>query len=300
MAADPYNSVLFPTDGSETAATAFAYALDVAAAHDATVHVLSVVDTGRDSVAQDDDVVDALEDEADEAVAELADRAVDRGVPVVTDVLRGDPSTAIVDHAETVNADLTVMATHGRRDLERVLLGSVTERVVNAATVPVLVVNPEEVMADYPPKRVLVPTDGSRGAELALSAGIALAGATDAALHVLTVVERASLGPEDSSEETDAGDDDAAKRNETVGAAVERARESSLDDVTGAVAHGQSYREILSYVRNREIDAVVLGTKGQTDFGRYLLGGVTAKLLRTAPVPVMTVGAPAEEDSDPA
>jgi nucleotide-binding universal stress UspA family protein len=286
-----YDRILFPTDGSDTAASVFEYALEVAAAHDATVHVLNVADTTRDSVTQiRGQVVDVLEREGERVVDEAASRARDRNVDVVTEVLQGEPHSTVVDYADAVDVDLVVMPTHGRSGLERFLLGSVTERVVNTAPVPVLTVTPDAADGStftYPCEDVLVPTDGSPGGTLALEAGIDFAVAAGAALHLLHVVETASLGIDAGS--LVASEDLEDRASDVLEAASETAGESPVETVTTSVARGRPYREILSYVEDTDVDVVVLGTHGETDFSRYVLGGVSAKLIRTSPVPVLLV-----------
>ncbi len=287
-----YDRILFPTDGSDVASAALEYALDVASTHNATLHVLNVADTTIKSVTNvRGEVVDALEEEGERIVAAAAERANDRNVSVVTEVLQGRPHEAIVDYARTCDADLVVMPTHGRSGIQRYLLGSVTERVVNTSDVPVLTVTPDEdARLTYPPWDVLVPTDGSPGADRAVAEGITLAKGTDATLHLLHVVETASLGPDVRSAMK--GGELEERGTEILDAAAERAREASVDDVTTALASGRAYREILSYVKENDVDVVALGTHGETDFSRYALGGVSAKLIRTSPVPVLLARQP--------
>jgi nucleotide-binding universal stress UspA family protein len=141
MAVD-YQTVLVPTDGSDAVDRALDHALRIAADHGATVHGLYVVDgrvlaaagDGRDSVAAD------LRAEGERAVAAVADRAAAAGVEATTAVREGTPDVAIRDYAAEADADVVVMAPHGRTGRERLRsLGSVTERVVSGADRPVLV-----------------------------------------------------------------------------------------------------------------------------------------------------------------
>lgn len=136
-----FDRILFPTDGGEGADEALECALELARTHDATLHVLFVADTNRDSVTLvGTDVMDALAAVGQEAVASVADRASERGVAAETAVEQGTPWRTIVDYADREGVDLLVMATHGRRGLDRYLLGSVTEKVVRTASVPVMTV----------------------------------------------------------------------------------------------------------------------------------------------------------------
>ena len=112
-----YRRILVPTDGSAGSRAALAEAVELADRFDATVHSLYVADT---SAAHAEtgyiDIVESFERIGEETTAEA------------------------VDYADEAGADLVVMGTHGRTGLDRYLLGSVTEKVVRTADVPVLTV----------------------------------------------------------------------------------------------------------------------------------------------------------------
>jgi nucleotide-binding universal stress UspA family protein len=139
-----YETILFPTDGSDHAATVADHAIDVAATRDAALHVLSVVDD-RAVLVLDDDRVERvrndLEATAREAVDDAATDAADRGVETTTAVDAGHPAECIVDYAADADVDLIVMGTSGD-EYERNVVGSVSQRVVREAPVPVTTVGP--------------------------------------------------------------------------------------------------------------------------------------------------------------
>ncbi|WP_129116486.1 universal stress protein [Halegenticoccus tardaugens] len=140
-----YDTILLPTDGSEGAHAAAEHAFDIARRYDGVVHVLYVADTNRDSLTVvGDEAVDALEEEGQAVVEEVVRRAGSVGVETVTAVVQGGPHRTILDYVDEYGVDLVVMATHGRRGLERYLLGSVTERVVRTSPAPVLTVRTAE------------------------------------------------------------------------------------------------------------------------------------------------------------
>lgn len=284
--------VLFPTDGSDGATTVLEYVLDFVELHGSTLHLLNVADTAHDSVTRiGRDVVDVLEREGRQILADEAERAEERRVSTVTDVLQGSVPETITEYAEQNNIDLIVMPTHGRTGLERFLLGSVTERVIRESTVPVLTIRPHDGPApalSIPYRRVLVPTDGSAGADSALEVGVDLAAAATATVHILSVVETTRLGIDLYS--TLHADEHEAQANEDVAAATAFAEEASVESVVGAIEQGASvHRAIRSYIDDHEIDLVVMGTHGRADGKRHLLGSTTEKLVRTSPVPLVAV-----------
>lgn len=288
-----FDRILFPTDGSDGAMVLLDHVLDIAAAHGASLHLLYVADTSRMSNTEVwGEIVDTLEIEGERVVQEAADRATSRNISTVTDVVQGEPYDSIIAYADTNGIDIIVMPTRGRRGLERFLLGSTTERVVRRANVPVLTVRPDDDRPiEYPYENVLVPTDGSECANLALSVGIDIARTDGAALHLLTVISVASLGMDVESRIQTSALEEGAKN--LLVDAEKTAEEAGIDAISRSVRYGQSiHRVILSYVDDHDIDIVVVGTRGRTGFDRYVLGSVTEYLVRTAPVPVLTVRGP--------
>ena len=141
----PYEQLLLATDGSQSAEHAAMHGLDLAAALDATVHALSAVETavmGPDV----EDVTNAGRDAAEEAVDTIANAAQRRGIDdIVRHVEDGAPAETILDVIESEDIDAVVMGTTGRRGITRILLGSVAEKTVRSAPVPVITVHgPDE------------------------------------------------------------------------------------------------------------------------------------------------------------
>ncbi|RYJ13471.1 universal stress protein [Halogeometricum borinquense] len=135
----PYERIVVPTDGSPAATHAAEHAIDVAAALDATIHVLSAVD---DSLLGFDvrSAVSEAEGEkaANEAVENVASSAESRDVDVVRHVERGSPHEMILDCVAENEADAVVMGTTGKRAVDRILLGSVAEKTIRTSPVPVV------------------------------------------------------------------------------------------------------------------------------------------------------------------
>jgi nucleotide-binding universal stress UspA family protein len=139
-----YDTILLPTDGSEGIEAAANHAAAIAERFDATVHVLSVVDTRN----RFESPTSGLSTDAWlEAERERSAHAIDETVDVLPDDVtvkqvrrEGVPKSVIVDYVEDEPVDLVVMGTHGRTGLDHYLVGSVAEVVVRRSPVPVMTV----------------------------------------------------------------------------------------------------------------------------------------------------------------
>lgn len=144
--------ILVPIDGSETAKKAAEYAFGLAKLSRAGVILLSVIDRSpfvgkpiMPAARTPTHLIEALDDflneDAELQIAEVEDIAQKEGIPVTKLITSGHAVEEIVNQAETLNADLIVMGSHGRSALEAALLGSVTFGVIHKDTrIPVLVV----------------------------------------------------------------------------------------------------------------------------------------------------------------
>jgi len=283
--------ICVPTDGSDAAAAALDHALAVAADHDATVYLLHVADTTRDSVTRiGGDVVDVLEREGESIVADAAASAADRGVDAETAVRQGGVPETVAAYAEEIDADLVAMSTRGRQGVER-LVGSTTERVVRQSSVPVLALRPDDEATAYPYEDVVVPTDGSAAATGALDRAVPIAERAGATVHVLSVVATGGIGVGDYV------DADALSEyaDDEVAAGVGRVEAAGVAAVGAVEVAPSAPRGIRAYVDDRGVDLVAMGTHGRTGVSRYVLGSVAERTLRSAPVPVLTVPVSEEE-----
>jgi nucleotide-binding universal stress UspA family protein len=282
--------ILLPFDGSDGAAEALHHAAEIAHWADATIHVLFVADTRRDSVTVvETEVVDSLVQEGEDIVEEAEKTLTTLGVDYDSDVVQGYPAPTIVEYAEQYEYDVIVMPTHGREGVSRYLLGSVTEKVVRLSSIPVLTarMQPDEQLV-FPYETVLLPTDGSAGASHAAEHGLSLAAALDATVHVLSVVDETSLGLDVRS--TISGQEREQAATDAVDDLVSEAETHGVSNSVRHVEHGSPIEVILDTIDSNDIHAVVMGTTGRRGSDRILLGSVAEKTVRSAPVPVITVG----------
>lgn len=138
-----YDTILVGTDGSESAHRAVEHALERAEQNDATLHALFSVDTARyaePALSSGELVTDEVEDWGQERLAEIVDRGTARGVEVVTRCCHGRPHEELIDYAEEIDADVTILGYQGQNHVKTAQVGSVTDRVVRTSDRPVLVV----------------------------------------------------------------------------------------------------------------------------------------------------------------
>lgn len=286
-----YDTILVPTDGSEGAKAAARHGLNLANAFDSQVQFLSVVDDrtyssgleGIDSEANDQR--EALERQATNALQVLEELADETPSTYQTAVEHGAPHETILSYADEHDVDLISMGTHGRTGLDRYLLGSVAERVVRTSDIPVLTSQSEpEENSGY--DRILIPTDGSDTATVAVDHGLTIAEQYDATIHVLSVVDLSAVAGSYSVAPMIESWKERCER--TVEGVAEESENRGLDVVTDVV-EGTPYRAIQKYIESEEIDLVTMGTHGRTGLRRYLIGSVTARTVRTSDIPVLTV-----------
>ena len=141
-------TIVVATDFSEHADAALAYAAELGAQLDATLHLVHAIklptmvvpEVGAYTSTAIESSTEAAQQEIEALVARYRDRV--SLAPPRLEV--GDPRDVIDGIAEVIGADLIVMGTHGRRGLRRVLLGSVAEAIVRSAPCPVLTIRPKK------------------------------------------------------------------------------------------------------------------------------------------------------------
>lgn len=290
------NPVVLATDGSEIAGYATQEACRLARALDVPLHAVNVANTdeyegrfarlGRDVEIEPRKLLELGEN----VVAEAATRAEKFDVPVETHVLEGPPAPALTDHASNVDAWGLVLGSHHQGDLEHAVLGSVADRVVRMADVPVMTIrgSPRARPTD-PYERLLVPTDGSHETKWAANRAFNLARTTGAILEFVHVIppeiEEGPYWREDG--EMDEVIEELER--EALDPLVQSAEDDDIQYET-TTARGNIHEAILDQADASDPDAIVIATHGWGGADRFWLGSVADKILRESSYPVITVG----------
>lgn len=200
------------------------------------------------------------------------------------------PTVCILETADRVSADVIVAGTHGRSGFDRLVLGSVAEKVLRKASCPVLTVPPSShTVAKLPYKRLLCPVDFSQTSLIALQHAFALAKESDAQLTVFHALDWPS------EDELVAGELD---RPELRQALEERARARLTALVTEEVrdwcepqirlCYGKPSRLILEIAEHDHADLIVMGVRGRSAVDLSMFGSTTHHVVRHAACPVLT------------
>jgi nucleotide-binding universal stress UspA family protein len=297
--------ILVPLDGSTLAEQALGCAITLARELPAELILLRAVsvppdtreilnNAGLEATA----LTEQLEAEANVYLSEVASELQGAGLTVYQAVRRGPPSEAIVDYAAQQDTQQIVMTTHGRTGISRWTHGSVAERVLQAASVPVLLVRAHERELHISPphvslQRFLVPLDGSAVAEQVLPSVTATAQALGAEITLFQVpiihVSGSLRGdwylPIHGVLET-AKQDAEAYLHRMAG----RLREQGVP-VSTATQIGGVADSIIAYAETNRMDLIAMCTHGRTGLGRWTLGSVADRVLRGSRIPILLVRA---------
>lgn len=298
-----FNKILCTTDFSPEAERALAYAVALARWYSAQLtllHVVSAFELVVNPSVIGGEVGRLIDHPShDQVVAKLKQSAAQAGASPLEPVLLAEAGPAheiIVHRAGALRADLLVMATHGRGGFNRLFLGSVTEKVVRAATCPVLTVPPLAPSAVPLPisfKNIVCPIDYSPSAMKALAYALELGRQADGRVTVLNSIEY--LEDDEPGAHVDAELRDyrrrliehARKRLHTA-MASEPQTWCAIEEVVTA---GRTYREVLKRAAETQADLIVMGAQGHRGLDLMLSGSNTQHVVRQATCPVLTVRA---------
>jgi nucleotide-binding universal stress UspA family protein len=226
------------------------------------------------------------------------------GLEVDTAVCDGEPAEAIERLVEEQHASLIAMATHGRGGLTRLLLGSVAERMLGHATVPILLVHGREHAA--PPTasldRLLIPLDGSELAERALTVALDVAPEATVVLTRVGHPVKRDVGLGDGIVELPdrAGTQHIVEDDEQYLNGIALANLGARAKFETRVRLGEPAEQILGAAHDEAINLIVMGTHGRTGAARIFMGSVADQVFRHADQPVLLVSARARLGGQPA
>lgn len=279
-----YRKILVALDGSESSRNAllqsFALARDekswliaatVVPAFDGDLELVGIVDIRA-----------ALRKPGETILAAARALAESERVPLKTVLEEGEAWSLLTELAAEERCDLIVMGRRGLRRLERVMMGSVTARVIGHTDRDVLVV-PQGTALSW--KRTLVATDGSASSAAAADHAVNVAASYGGELIALSVVD---LPDEALADAPDLPDQLLGKARVYVEAVRAKAAVAGVPCET-ATLEGPAHEVVTRLARERGAGLIVTGSHGRTGLRRLLMGSVAEKVIGHAPCPVLVV-----------
>ena len=219
-----------------------------------------------------------------------------RGVDVSSSFVERDPAEAINAAAREAGTQLIVMGSHSRRGLERMVLGSVAEQILESSRAALLVVREEPDRASRPIRSILLVTDFSEAAQQAEALVVEWAQMFGAEVEVFHSIQEAAVllapyavvGSGFFEEEMLAA---AKKRMQRV---LERLQARGIRAKSKIVC-GRADEEILKRAESTNADLIAMGTRGYSGLQRFVLGSVAQRVLRHAQCSVLVVGSGGRE-----
>jgi nucleotide-binding universal stress UspA family protein len=295
--------ILCPVDFSDHSRRALDHAIAIARWYESTVTVLHVFSTapvaafGPGPVVFEPIVLTTVD--RDQLLADAKAFAQTESAPGITIeavVREGNTAGEILEQADSMKAELLVIGTHGRSGFERLLLGSVAEKVLRKAGCPVMTVPrrlPDAVPAGpvlY--KRILCPVDFSESSLHALKYAISMAQEADGQLTILHVVAHEFEYEPDIAYDTGMRIGDFLKKREEV---LRRRLQEAVADapafcsVESLMTKGKPWREVLRVAAERQSYLIVMGVQGRGAADLLFFGSTTQHLVREASCPVLTL-----------
>jgi len=294
-----FKNILCATDFSDFSNHTIGYGVALAKEFEAKLFVSHVIDLSSvaiygefqlDPVGQQNRIVE-------DAAAQLKELTGDQPISWEPLITVGKPADEISRAVEEKDIDLVITATRGRAGLKRIILGSVTERLMRTLTCPLLVVNsPEHKFVSAADqaikiKKILVGCDFSPDSGQALKHALSLAQEFQAELHLAHVIEpptQPDLHKEDTPVSEEIQQDYRDLLTRKLREMVPAEARLWCTPQTGLL-EGQPYEEIVAYAESKNIDMIVLGVRGHGLVKTLFLGSTTDRVVRRSPCPVLSV-----------
>ena len=292
-------SILCATDLTETSDLAVAYGILLAREFRARLLVCHCIDLPAPSIYGEAYL--APEEQLNRNIAyanrRIAEQMEGQDVKWESLLLVGHAAEEIARIAREQTIDMALTATRGHRGLKRMLLGSVTERLMRTLPCPLLVIPPIDngvTMATDATLRfdkILVGCDFSPDADLAFQHGLAMAQEFQAELHLVHIIEMPLY--------TDTLKPVFAHRQDST-VVIREFLQNKIDSLVPEDARhwcrpvtfldeGQPYSQLLRYAESHQIDLIVLGVRGHGLIDTMFIGSTTDRIIRRASCPVLSV-----------
>lgn len=284
--------LLLPTDGSEFSEGAIREAVNLAKTCSSKLFVVSVIETNPEYESIAPQLIEKAEKETRQHLESVKNRAAKEGVDCEIIARQGeDPYKYIVDEAAKHQVSMIIMGRRGRKGLKRLMMGSVTAKVIGHSPCNVLVV-PRAARLEF--RKILVATDGSKYSNAAASEAVAIAKRCGASLIAASVVPYETISPlgiVHSEMQWELVTEESRKAAESNIKNVKEIAEKEDVKIEELILEGRPYEAIINAAKENRVDLIVVGSHGRTGLDRLLMGSVTERIIGHADCAVLVVKA---------
>ncbi len=284
--------LLLPTDCSEFSEGAIREAVNLAKTCSSKLFVVSVIETNPEYESIAPQLIEKAEKETRQHLESVKNRAAKEGVDCEIIARQGeDPYKYIVDEAAKHQVSMIIMGRRGRKGLKRLMMGSVTAKVIGHSPCNVLVV-PRAARLEF--RKILVATDGSKYSNAAASEAVAIAKRCGASLIAASVVPYETISPlgiVHSEMQWELVTEESRKAAENNIKNVKEIAEKEDVKIEELILEGRPYEAIINAAKENRVDLIVVGSHGRTGLDRLLMGSVTERIIGHAECAVLVVKA---------
>lgn len=297
-------AVLCATDLSEGSNKALPIAAAMAQRHKSQLIIAHIIDLPAvtpygETMVDPQELRNRVEQSAKSQITDILNKCKDK-VEWELNIAIGYPAKEILQIVKDTGADLVVTATHSRSGIERLLLGSVSRKLMHTLSVPLLVVPGSMAVEqlERPLESVLIACDFSKDSAKSVQWGIDFAQAFGAKLIMATVIENSQLEQLmklDPQKEHSLADNLQGELHQKLLDTLPEKYKGSIHPKTVVLA-GRPHEELNKYAILNHVDLIVMGVHGRGIIENLLVGSTTDRLVRLGQFPVMAVRASSSDD----
>lgn len=292
-------NILCATDFSDFSNHTIPYGVALAKEFEARLYICHVIDLSSIAIYGEFqlnpiDQQNRIRKQAAEQLDQIIGEQPVKWEPLISVGHTADEISRLVEEKEI---DLVIAATRGRSGLKRLILGSVTERLMRVLACPLLVVHSPEhqfvnpINQEIRLKKILVGCDFSPDSDLAFQQALSLAQEFEADLHLVHVIEptvSTELLKPDKALSTEIQQGLHQRFTEKLIAMVPQDARNWCTPET-RILEGQPYEALVHYAKTHAMDMIVLGVRGHGLVKTLFLGSTTDRVVRQSTCPVLSV-----------
>jgi len=292
-----YKTILVPLDGSALSERVLPIANLLASSLGSSIELVFAIPTPAEGIPEE--IKSLARQDGDDYLKKIVNTlSKENGKTAISySVQTGHPASMIIERAESTDETLILMSSHGYSGIQRLLLGSVAGKVVQATKTPTLLIpanakNPEGDLVEF--KRMIVPLDGSKLAECVLTHAVELCKSLDMELILVRSYNPNFPGSSIRMHDVSKIVHDSAENY--IKDKVQELKNKGLKNVSYKVFRGRPTEQITDFAIETSNSLTAMCTHGRNGIGRWMLGSVTNAVIHCSEEPVLVIRG-VDEDS---